>query len=172
MSNVISEEINFFSEASNLLLGLADIGEKFRSTEQDFDKKAYLTYDPSKYIRGKHIIDTQYLQEKQLRVVPTSTTTEIRTSQNLAENYTSTHFWDLKVFIWFIKEETYLDFSENNQINIEDTETFHRIPRLAHHLEQVVHRPGIYHIDEIAKLQKDKGQFLRKVYQTEDLDLD
>jgi hypothetical protein len=92
MSNVISEEINFFSEASNLLLGLADIGEKFRSTEQDFDKKAYLTYDPSKYIRGKHIIDTQYLQEKQLRVVPTSTTTEIRTSQNLAENYTSTHF--------------------------------------------------------------------------------
>ncbi len=97
---------------------------------------------------------------------------KILPSQNLAENYTSTHFWDLKVFIWFIKEETYLDFSENNQINIEDTETFHRIPRLAHHLEQVVHRPGIYHIDEIAKLQKDKGQFLRKVYQTEDLDLD
>ncbi len=42
--------------------------------------------------------------------------------------------------------------SENNYINIEDTDSFKKIPRLAHNLEEMVHQRGVYFIDDIAKL--------------------
>ena len=45
-----------------------------------------------------------------------------------------------------------IDMSENNYINIEDTDSFKKIPRLAHNLEEMVHQRGEYFIDDIAKL--------------------
>jgi hypothetical protein len=62
VGNLISEEIAFFSQSSNLLLGLQDVGEKFQSTDQNYDKNSYLTYDPSRYIRGRSVLDEQILQ--------------------------------------------------------------------------------------------------------------
>ena len=42
------------------------------------------------------------------------------------------HSWNQIVFYFKYKDEEKLDLSEINQINIEDTETFHRIPKLSH----------------------------------------
>ncbi|EGR34709.1 mitochondrial mRNA processing protein, putative [Ichthyophthirius multifiliis] len=65
-----------------------------------------------------------------------------------------------------------LSLDDCNIINIENESTFHRVPKLQHELENVVHYPGIYFMDEIAKIQKDQGKFLRNIPQPDEIDFD
>jgi hypothetical protein len=64
-----------------------------------------------------------------------------------------------------------LNLNEINVINIENEETFHKVPTLAHNLDIIVNKPGIYPMEEIAKLQPDSGAFLKKVYSPQEVDL-
>jgi len=72
----------------------------------------------------------------------------------------------------YIPDLTSLNLDDLNVINIENEETFHRVPQLAHNLDHVVQTPGIYTIDEISKLQPDAGQYLRKIPNSEDVNFD
>lgn len=59
-----------------------------------------------------------------------------------------------------------------NIINIDNEETFDRVPVLQHKLDVVVQNPGIYTMDQIGKLLKDKGDFLRRIPQPDEIDFD
>ena len=65
-------------------------------------------------------------------------------------------------------ERLYLD--DLNIIHIENESTFHRVPKLTHGLEHVVRKPGLYSIEQIAKLQKDGGAYLRNVTYPDQID--
>ena len=65
-------------------------------------------------------------------------------------------------------ERLYLD--DLNIIHIENESTFHRVPKLTHGLENVVRKPGLYSIEQIAKLQKDGGAYLRNVTYPDQID--
>lgn len=43
-----------------------------------------------------------------------------------------------------------VNLDDINIINIENEETFHKVPELAHHLEKIVLKPGIYSMDAMA----------------------
>lgn len=45
-----------------------------------------------------------------------------------------------------------ISLDDVNIINIENEQTFHRVPKLAHHLEHIVYKPGLYSMDSIATL--------------------
>ena len=62
-----------------------------------------------------------------------------------------------------------MNLDEINIINIENEDTFYRVPKLAHHLDHLVHRPGIYHLDDIKHLQKDGGKFIKRIYYPHEL---
>ena len=53
---------------------------------------------------------------------------------------------------------TFVNLDDVNIINIENTDTFDRTPQLAHNLNTVVHKPGIYPIDSLAPLQPDGAE--------------
>lgn len=72
----------------------------------------------------------------------------------------------------YIPDLQTLNLDDINVINIENEETFHRVPQLAHNLDHVVQTPGIYSIEEISKLQPDGGTFLRKIPNVEDVSFD
>ena len=57
-----------------------------------------------------------------------------------------------------------LNLDELNNIEIENEETFYRVPRLQHELDIIVHKPGIYSVDEFAKVQDDGGKFIKYLY--------
>lgn len=65
-------------------------------------------------------------------------------------------------------EPLYLD--DLNIINIENEATFHRVPKLAHGLENIVLKPGIYSLQEMGMLQKDGGKYLSKVYDPSEIE--
>lgn len=67
---------------------------------------------------------------------------------------------------------TTLNLDDLNVINIENEETFYRVPKLAHHLDLVVQTPGIYRMSEISKLQPDQGLYLKSIPKTEDINFD
>ena len=62
-----------------------------------------------------------------------------------------------------------LNLDELNNIEIENEETFYRVPRLQHELDIIVHKPGIYSVDEFAKVQDDGGKFIKYLYQPEEI---
>lgn len=51
----------FYNNAYNLLLRLQDVGYKLVSLDKNFPK-SYHAYDPSKYIRGKFMLEAMYPQ--------------------------------------------------------------------------------------------------------------
>ncbi|KAL4427251.1 hypothetical protein ABPG74_011487 [Tetrahymena malaccensis] len=59
-----------------------------------------------------------------------------------------------------------------NIINIENEQTFHRVPKLMHNLDQVVYKPGLYKLEDIAQLQPDGGEFLKYIPQPDEIDFD
>lgn len=64
------------------------------------------------------------------------------------------------------------DLSNLNIVNIENESLLNKlVPELAHGLENIVFRPGIYTMDEMAKIQPDGGVFLRNIPQVEDVDM-
>eukprot|EP01017_Pseudomicrothorax_dubius_P050461 TRINITY_DN9566_c0_g1_i2.p1 TRINITY_DN9566_c0_g1~~TRINITY_DN9566_c0_g1_i2.p1 ORF type:complete len:630 (-),score=137.85 TRINITY_DN9566_c0_g1_i2:37-1926(-) len=63
-----------------------------------------------------------------------------------------------------------LNLDDVNVINIETGFSTDKIPKLYHHLDHIVHRPGIYPIDSFLPLQKDGGKFLKNIYQPEEID--
>jgi hypothetical protein len=67
-------------------------------------------------------------------------------------------------------ERLYLD--DLNIIHIENESTFHRVPKLMHGLENVVKKPGLYSLEQIAKLQKDGGEYLKNIIYPENIDYD
>lgn len=72
----------------------------------------------------------------------------------------------------YITDLNTLNLDELNILNIENMDTFYRVPKLQHNLDQLVHRPGIYTMQEVSKLQEDKGEFLRNIPKVEDLAMD
>jgi hypothetical protein len=50
-----------------------------------------------------------------------------------------------------------VNMDDLNNIEIENEETFYRVPKLEHNLDSIVHKPGIYFVDELAKTQADGG---------------
>ena len=52
-----------------------------------------------------------------------------------------------------------------NIVNIENTEHSHKIPYLEHGLEMIIEKPGLYKIEQLKEIQKDKGIFLEHIYQ-------
>lgn len=72
------------------------------------------------------------------------------------------------------QESVRLNLDDINYIEIENPETFHRVPRLEHALDAIVHKPGIYTMEEMAKAQpKDEGgRFLRYIAQPEEINMD
>jgi hypothetical protein len=45
-----------------------------------------------------------------------------------------------------------LDLDEINVINIENESTFWKVPKLAHNLDNIVHKPGIYTVEDMVPL--------------------
>ena len=43
-----------------------------------------------------------------------------------------------------------MSLDDINIINIENEETFHKVPKLAHNLDKIVLKPGIYSMDAMA----------------------
>ena len=72
----------------------------------------------------------------------------------------------------FIPDLQTLNLDDLNVINIENEETFYRVPKLTHSLDCVVQKPGIYTLDEVGKLQQDKGKYLKTIPPNEDVNLD
>lgn len=64
-----------------------------------------------------------------------------------------------------------VNLNDINIVNIENEETFHKIPKLAHNLDVILRKPGVYPIESVIPLQKDGGHFLRNIYQPDDIDL-
>jgi len=65
-----------------------------------------------------------------------------------------------------------LNMLDMNIVEIENEETLSRLPHLHHHLDKITEKPGIYTMEEMAKLQPDKGAFLRRIYQPDEVALD
>ena len=63
-----------------------------------------------------------------------------------------------------------INMDDVNIINIENEETFHRIPKLAHNLEAILRKPGIYPIEPFLPMQSDGGKFLKNISQPDELD--
>jgi len=65
-----------------------------------------------------------------------------------------------------------VNLDDVNIVNIENDETFHRTPKLAHNLDVILRRPGIYPIESLLPLQPDGGKFLKNIYQPDQIDFD
>ena len=53
---------------------------------------------------------------------------------------------------------------------MENNEFSNTIPELSHNLDIVLNKNGVYTMDEMSKLQKDDGKFLRNIYSPDDID--
>jgi hypothetical protein len=65
-----------------------------------------------------------------------------------------------------------INLNDINRIDIENEDTFHRVPYLEHNLDLIVKNPGIYPMSEMAKVQPDRGEFLRTIMDPSEIDMD
>ena len=65
-----------------------------------------------------------------------------------------------------------MNLDDLNIIEIENEATFHRTPELKHNLDIILRKPGIYPVDEIAKLNPPSKNFLKYLYKPEEIDLE
>ncbi|KRX00122.1 hypothetical protein PPERSA_10621 [Pseudocohnilembus persalinus] len=66
-----------------------------------------------------------------------------------------------------------LDLSDLNIVEIENLQTFHKTPKLAHNLNMILKQPGnVFPVEEMMKLQKDKesADFLKNIVQPDQVD--
>lgn len=127
--------------------------------EKDREKETQLIFKP-KHFRSK---DDDVHAQRMLEMMKYETIDEhyfrVKSEKN---RFTFDYVTDFKT----------LDLDELNILNIENLETFHRVPKLQHNLDRLVHRPGIYTMKEVAKLQEDKGEFLKNIPKLENLAMD
>lgn len=65
-----------------------------------------------------------------------------------------------------------VNLNDINIVNIENEETFHKIPKLAHNLDVILRKPGVYPIESLIPLQADGGHFLKNIVSPDDVDVD
>ena len=100
-----------------------------------------------------------------------------RMIENMKYESTEDFYYKMKKEIYkytfdFSPELHTLNLDDINVINIENEETFHRVPKLTHNLDCVVQKPGIYTMNEIGKLQPDGGKYLKTIPNSDDVNFD